>query len=44
MDAEIFVSRHLHLDTPLNAKPLSWYYQVKEEKKLVLNTDIQQEV
>ena len=29
MDAEIFVSQHLHLDTPLTAKPLSWCYQVK---------------
>ena len=31
MDAEIFVSQHLHLDTPLTAKPLSWCYQVKEK-------------
>ena len=28
MDADIFVSQHLHLDTPLTAKPLSWWYQV----------------
>ena len=31
MDAEIFVYRHLHLDTPLTAKPLSWYFQVEEK-------------
>ena len=37
MDAEIFVSRHLHLDTPLTAKPLSWCYQVKENWFTVKN-------
>ena len=31
MDADIFVPRHLHLDTHPTAKPLSWCYQVKEK-------------
>ena len=31
MDAEIFVSWHLNLDTSLTAKPLSLCYQVKEK-------------
>ena len=31
MDAEIFVSRHLHLDTPLTAKPPSCCYIVQEK-------------
>ena len=31
MDAEIFVSQHLHLDKPLTVKPLSRCYEGKEK-------------